>query len=310
MFGAILAGCGSPAVRPATDVPRSAPADCDVRPAAESLRRAWFGHEPVIVVDVQGPNVEVAAIGADTLVERWVPIAALGRAVITETAVSPRPRSPGDPALRVLPGFPLAAASTTWTAVHGTGTIAFDGFVPSDVRGMIWVEPPSFSGSAVQMSFEVRAEARVDAPVRARIHPGTMVRAARGSDEHWIPITASASHARVEGFVERPPPLPPRPGASEGGVEFSEIEVDGVGTEWIPIGTCLWDAPGGHIAGAITAPLLTRPRAEANGWAALAVHTPWGEVTYHAHAPVVDPPVSEPAEWGTFDDGWRGYFRR
>lgn len=293
----LVVGCGRGAGVP-VNAPREAASACDVTAATESMRRAHLrgASVPVVVVDVARSTVQIAMVGPEVTVMRWVPFGALEPVVREETAVSPAPNAAPDPALRVLPGFRLPDATTPWLPVRGDGPIAFTGFVPSGVKGRIWEDRQDAAlASPIHASFDVHAAARSDSSIRARLEPGARVRVRGPTSQPWLAVLATTEHVRVEGFVEHPRPAPVE-AAEPGTFEFSEDVLVGEGTPWLAPGTCLWDAPDGAIVGAVSGPLLARPR-PVDGWSAITVTTPWGPVTYFAHAPVVDPAPPAEVDW-------------
>lgn len=281
---------------------------CDVTAAAESTRRARLSGAtaPVVVVDVARTTVQIAMVGPEVIVMRWVPFGALEPVVRAEVAVSPRPDGAADPALRVLPGFRLPSTTSPWIPVQAEGAIAFSGFIPSGAKGRIWERGPDGpAATPIHATFDVHAAASTTSPIRAQLGPGARVRTTGSTSQPWIAIVATGDAVRVEGFVERPPPVreSDRRDASEM-IEFSDLQLEGEGTPWLAAGTCLWDAPDGVIVGAVMGPLFARPR-PVDGWSAVTVTTPWGEVTYFANAPVVDPAAPAAGEW-KFGNEWRG----
>ncbi len=304
---ALLVACAAPAGAPPVTAAHAGGPACDVTAAAESTRRARLSGAtaPVIVVDVSRTSVQIAMVGPEVIVMRWVPFGALEPVVRDEVAVSARPNGAADPALHVLPGFRLPTTTSPWIPVHAEGAIAFSGFVPAGAKGRIWERGPDGpAATAIRATFDVHAAASTTSPIRARLGPGARVRTSGSTSQPWISVVATGDEARVEGFVERPRPNPRDDEDEPEMIEISDLQIEGEGTPWIAVGTCLWDAPDGVIVGAVSGPLLARPR-PVDGWSAITVTTPWGENTYFANAPVIEPGARGAAEW-KFGTEWRG----
>lgn len=299
---AMLVGCAAPArgSAPASATAPAAAPTCDVTLAAGSARRARLrgATTPVVVVDVARTTIQIAMVSPEVIVTRWVPLDALEPVTRDEVAVSPGPRAAADPALRVRPGFPLADVTTPWIPVRAEGSIAFAGFVPAGAKARIWEEAPRDPRAvAIHATFDVHAAASSTSPILARLGPGARVRVRGSLSQPWISVVATTDQVRVEGFVARPPPAPVE--VEDGQTsEMLDLPIEGAGTAWLAPGTCLWDAPGGAIVGAVHGPLFARPRF-AEGWSAVTVTSPWGQATYFAHAPVVEPAAAPEFDWSS-----------
>lgn len=247
-----------------------------------------------MVADIRGTEVQVASVTREIVVMRWVPVLSLGRAVRVETAVSHTPGGPPDRALFALPGFPVDATTTPWVHVVATSPLAFDGYVPNSVTATIFDAAPEHTERATSMTFYVRTDPRDDAPVRGTINSGARVHVTGRAPEPWLAVTASGPFARMQGFIKPPPPEPPRVFSGD---DSGEIDIEGSATEWLPVGTCLRDAPNGRIVGAIVGTLWNKPKPLPGGGTAVSVGTPWGDVTYYAREAIAEVPDEEHFQW-------------
>ena len=240
-----------------------------------------------MVVDIRGTEIQIASVTGEIVVTRWVPVSSLGRAVRVETAVSHTPGGPPDPMLFALPGFPVESMTTPWVHIVASSPLAFDGYVPNSVTATIFDAIPEHPERPTSMAFSVRTDPRDDAPVRGTIHSGARVHVTGTAPEPWLAVTSSGPFARMTGFI-KPSPPPPLPRTSA--FDFSGDFIEGTPVEWLPVGTCLRDAPNGTIVGAIVGTLWTKPKPLPRGGTAVTVSTPWGDVTYYARESITEPP--------------------
>lgn len=278
----LLAACGAPAPAP---IARPAPAEsCDVSAALRSSRRAWLpgATTPVVVIETAAERVLVAHVTPDIVVTRWVPTASLGRAVSTSMAVSPMPGGRPDPDLVVLPGFPVAPATTPWVRVASTSPLAFEGYIPSGATTTIFEALPPPREPETTNTFEVRAEPTSGARLRGVIGRGAHARTTATAVPGWLAVTAAGPFSRISGFVLPPPP---RVTKRFGSIDFEDDLIEGrLEPSPLPTGTCLRDARDGAIVGATIGPLLEAPRDVSGGVVAITAHAPWGETSYFARA--------------------------
>ncbi len=291
-----MAACGAPAttLAPVAAAP-APPPECDVSAAAASPKRAWLkgSSRPVVIAEIHGTDVQIASVTREIIITRWVPVSELGRAVRVETAVSHTSGGPPDPALFALPGFRVESTTTPWVQIFSGEPLKFTGFVPNSVTTTIFEEAPAREDGTTGISFSVRANPRDDAPVLAIISTGARLRVTGTAPAPWLAVTASAPFSRVVGFIKPPPPQP----RESSGDDSGEIEIQGNATEWLPVGTCLRDAPNGKVVGAIVGTLWNKPKALPGGGTAVSVGTPWGDVTVYAKATITEVPDEEHFEW-------------
>jgi hypothetical protein len=257
-------------------------------------RSAWHPREPVAVLALDGGDIYVATLREGVIAARWVAASGLGRAAIAETAVSPAPGAPPDPAVRIRPGYRLPADDQPWLSVkHAPAELdglELEGFVPAAVRGVTWDEP-------LQPPWRPTRSVEHIGPLLETPQPGARTRATSGREAaleirgvhagYWE-LRARTPRAEVDGFAPRPPPR--IPSGPRGRYEFSEDTIEGelvLPTSPLPPGTCLYDAPGGEIAGMILGrqPALLRPVTRAPGWSWLELGMVWGTVTYYVPTP-------------------------
>jgi len=259
-----------------------------VSAAVSSTKRAWLAGEsdPVVVADVRGTDVQIAWVTRGIAIARWVPASQLGRAISVEAAVSHAPGGPPDQMLYVLPGFPVPATTGPWVHITSPAPLRFDGFIPNGATTTIFEAPPERTELRTSLAFSVRTDPRDDAPVRGTLEAGGRVRVSGTAPAPWVAITAWGTFARATGYIRPPDPSPAR--TDEG----SEI-VEDAAIAWLPIGTCLRDAPNGKIVGAVIGTLRDKPTPHPGGGTEIKV----GNVTYYANEAVVEVPPDEQVPW-------------
>lgn len=249
----------------------------------------------VNAVELDRDDVLLASVVDGIVVARWSPTTALGAVTTAEALLSPARGAPGDRAIRVRAGAPVTDTAGGELAVHARGRITVDGFVPARVRGRVWTAPEPLTWTLSHGDYIVRAAPDASAPIRARLHDAFVK--VRGGTAAWFEVTATDGIVEVDGFVARPPP--------------SRAEVDDAAEEDAPetqiaVGTCLYDAPDGHPAGAVVGYVAQPPRPAASaGWQALRVDTAWGARDYFFPTP---PPVEDDSAptwpWPSADETW------
>ncbi len=311
---ALVIGCGVPAVKQPNVVVEKPACDTAYWYEAENApQRAWLlahAEAPVVVVDRRGDLVRVGTASHGAFVTQWVPVSALGRAVIEPVLASARPHGAEQPAVRILPGYPLPVNRDGWVAL-GLGDrfgVAVAGYVPASARGVIWTMGPAKKSEHVPWHWTatIRELPAPDGAIRA-----TITRAAdiygTGTNAAFYVVTAKSPYVEVDGFIERPPPPPPQPRRE---YEFSEIELDGgeVPEEPptpFPSGTCLYDRPHGSVVGMITGNQPVE-YAAAGDWQRLRFTTPWGDATYFTdRRPQPPPPPSTKAPAEEWNEQWK-----
>jgi hypothetical protein len=198
--------------------------------------------------------------------------------------VSPRPGIAPDPAIRIAMGYRLPAL-VAWPSVEHAPAdpIAITGVVPAKLRGVVWDEPARPVRSRTwRGSGAIRSEPRADAPIRAHVTLEAEIEL-RGRRDDWFEVTAHGPYVSVDGFIAIPPPRPPRQPTGE-----IETEIEGEITmppSPLAAGTCLYDAPNGHVVGMIVGhQALDDVAPAARGWHRFALATTWGTVTYYTDA--------------------------
>jgi hypothetical protein len=312
LIAIVIVGCGGTA--PPPEAPKAVPiagggAGCDPawwQEAARSTQRAWLAsgtmapvhhrelpvpgveHALVAVVESDGEDVLVASVTRGLIVARWAPVTALAPVVIAEAAVSARSGGVPDPAVRVLPGYPLELDGGRISGEVEGMTIA--GSVAAADRTRIFDARPELHVRMFGLAGPIHAEPRADAPVRATI--GKQVRFEVGARHgEWVAITARTPYATVEGFILPPPPPPPQPPSDSAEIDMTDDRPK------LPGGACLYDFPGGRVVG-MTLDLLPfedRKLAATPGWSRIALPTRWGTVAYHTNEQPIE--VPPPTDW-------------
>lgn len=225
---------------------------------------APYAYMPLAVLDTADDDVLLADTHGPVIVARWAPISALARAIASDVMVSPSPGAPGDESLRLLPGLRIDGDGA-WLPVGDVEGISMRGFVPATSTGVSWEEatPLGLRTAPARAPIELHRASTEASPIVAVISAGVQiaVRPERG----WQVVTASTRHAIAIGYA-----LDVQRDAED---ERPRMHADTT----YPVGSCLYDAPGGAAVGVVNGYVDAPPMpSDEPGWFTLDIATAFG----------------------------------
>jgi len=257
-------------------------------PAHHVERRALaadapFDHAPLAVLDTALGDAWLADLHGPAIVARWAPVSALARAITSDVLVSPEPGTPGDDALRLLPGLRVAGDGA-WLEVGEVEGIQLRGWIPAASTGPIWDEPAPVALQTVALPapLELHRAPTAASPIAAVLAAGVPVTA--HPEGTWQLVTAIAPHAIATGYARDAPMI-------DMALPAAPAPIAATSPAYGP-GTCLYDAPGGDAVGVVRGRLDAAPMpTDEPGWFAVELATAFGDqrlFTDRAPRPRVD----------------------